>query len=249
LNPGNHKAIKVLIIVPCYNEEKRLQTNSFVQFAIDNPNIHFLFVDDGSRDETAVVLKELCDKLKHSDCLILDSNVGKAEAIRSGVLSLYEKSEDYEFIGYLDADLSTPLDEIIDFLEVIGKNGNIRFLMGIRVARMGAKVHRKKSRHYIGRIFATAVSLLLREPIYDSQCGAKLIHSSVADELFREKFITKWLFDVELIFRLKALSPDFKDIIFEHPLKKWTDVGGSKLKTKDFLNAPVELFRIWRRYR
>lgn len=249
MKTNNQTSVNVLFIIPCYNEEFRLKTESFSQFESNNSNIHFLFVDDGSQDCTSDVIKELCSKMKNSDSLILNKNVGKAEAIRSGVLMLKDDVKKYEFIGYLDADLSVPLEEINGFLMEIEKNKNIKFFMGTRIARLGAKIERTRSRHYLGRVFATVVSLMLRKTVYDTQCGAKLIQSSLITQLFKEKFISKWLFDVELIMRMKIIYPEYDDMIFEHPLKKWTDVAGSKLKITNFLYAPIELFMIWKKYR
>lgn len=242
-------AIKVLCIIPCYNEEFRLKTESFIQFEENNPNIHFLFVDDGSQDSTSILIQELCHKMTNSASLILNKNVGKGEAIRSAVLAYRDNLKKYEFIGYWDADLSTPLDELNDLLAVIQKNKNIKFIMGTRFARLGAHIVRKRSRHYLGRLFATVVSILIREPVYDTQCGAKLIASSHVMQLFKDKFISKWLFDVELIIRCKMFYPNYHEMIFEHPLTKWNDVAGSKLRFKDFLRAPMELLSIWNAYR
>ncbi|MCG2420318.1 glycosyltransferase [Aequorivita sp. F47161] len=241
--------MKILFVIPCYNEEFRLKTEAFLQFDKDNLNVHFLFVNDGSTDNTANVIENLCNTMQHASFLSHEKNIGKAEAIRSGILTVKDNPENYEFIGYLDADLSVPLEEITAFLNILQKNKNIKFLMGARLARLGANIKRKKRRHYLGRIFATFVSSLLNEPVYDTQCGIKLIHKSVVFELFKEEFVSKWLFDVELLFRWKAYFPNNVNMIYEHPLSTWTDIPGSKLKIGNFLYAPIELFIIWNKYR
>lgn len=248
MNKLNNTIIKVLIVIPCYNEQFRLKVESFLQFTNNNSNIHFLFVDDGSKDLTAKILKDLCHKIKNADFLVLNKNVGKGEAIRSGILAYESNLKNYDFIGYIDADLSVPLKEINNFLLTIQKNKNIKFILGARIARLGANINRNTSRHYLGRIFATVVSFILKEPVYDSQCGAKLIHYSIAIELFKDKFISKWFFDVELLIRGKVIFPNYNDMIYEHPLTNWTEVPGSKLKFKNFLYAPFELFKIWNNY-
>jgi len=241
--------IKVLLIIPCYNEELRLKTELFIQFKKNNPNIHFLFVDDGSHDTTPDILKDLCTKMQHSNFLRLDNNVGKAEAIRTCILGLKNDTKNYDFIGYFDADLSTPLEEVNDFLRVIEKNPTTLFVMGSRLSRLGSNIIRKKRRHYLGRVLATVVSIIIKERIYDSQCGAKLIKSLYVQKLFEDKFTSKWLFDVELIIRWNIYNPNTNKSIYEHPLKKWSEVSGSKLKIKDFLSAPFELLSIWIKYR
>ncbi|MEM0571954.1 MULTISPECIES: glycosyltransferase [Aequorivita] len=241
--------MKVMFVIPCYNEENRLQTEVFSHFGNNNPHVHFLFVNDGSKDNTAKVIQKICDSTEHATSLNLQQNVGKAEAIRAGVLVTKNNLDDYAFIGYLDADLSVPLEEIPEFLNILHQNKNIKFLMGARLARLGANIKRKKRRHYLGRVFATFVSSLLNEPVYDTQCGIKLIDSSAVFKLFEAEFVSKWLFDVELLFRWKVYFPNNMNMIYEHPLSKWTDIPGSKLKLKNFLFAPFELFVIWNKYR
>jgi glycosyltransferase involved in cell wall biosynthesis len=240
--------IEILIIIPCYNEELRLKTESFLQFSNNNSNVHFLFVDDGSKDLTVDILKDLCHKIKNANFLVLNKNVGKGEAIRSGVLASEKNLMKFDFVGYIDADLSVPLEEINDFSLIIQKNKKIKFILGARISRLGASINRSTIRHYLGRVFATVVSIMLNDPLYDSQCGAKLIQSSIIIEIFKEKFISKWLFDVELLIRWKVISPNYINMTYEHPLSNWTEVHGSKLKLKNFLYAPIELFLIWKNY-
>ncbi|WP_336066767.1 glycosyltransferase [Mesoflavibacter sp. CH_XMU1404-2] len=241
--------MKITIIIPCYNEEKRLNIPVFLDYSKNNPDIDFLFVNDGSTDRTAQILIDFCKTVPSFTFLDLEQNKGKAGAIREGVLSLKENNP-YDFIGYFDADLATPLFEINNFIEQIEKRKGMLFIMGTRFARMGASINRKASRHYIGRIFATLVSIILKIPVYDTQCGAKIIHKSVVFDIFREPLITKWLFDVELLARLEKLLgyKQAKQVILEVPLQQWDEIAGSKLKPIDFLKAPIELLRIWKNY-
>ena len=91
-----------------------MDTQAFLDFFIDCPkNWHFLFVNDGSSDNTASVLEELRSKYpEFVTSLSLEENSGKAEAIRKGVLSISQGNIDYDYVGFMDADLSTPLCEI-----------------------------------------------------------------------------------------------------------------------------------------
>ncbi len=239
---------KALIIIPCYNEEKRLPVEEFKKFIDTHQAISFLFVDDGSTDNTATVLKDLTSYSSQFSFLICKNNQGKAGAIREGILSVEVKGE-YEYIGYFDADLATPLSEIDYLLSEINKrNPKPLFVMGARIARMGATIKRKAHRHYLGRVFATFVSIILKLPVYDTQCGAKLIHHTLVFKLFEKPLLTKWLFDVELIARMEVLMgvEETEKTILEVPLNKWQEVEGSKLKITDFMKAPWELFKIWR---
>ena len=224
--------------------------DAFRQFAMTNGEVDFLFVNDGSSDVTGNMLVQLCKDIPQFTFLDKGLNRGKAAAIREGVLSLKD-SDAYDYIGYFDADLATPLSEIPYFLaEIEKRTPRPVFVMGARIARLGAKIERKARRHYFGRVFATFASNVLKLPVYDTQCGAKLIHSAVVFDLFKDPLITKWLFDVELIARLKKKIglQRVKEQVLEIPLNEWRDVAGSKLRIKDFLKAPFELLKIWKTY-
>src|SRR5690606_29745873 len=120
-------------------------------------------------------------------------------------------------------------------------------VLGSRVLRLGAVIQRSALRHYLGRIFATIASNILDIKVYDSQCGAKLFEVNMAEVLFQKPFISKWLFDLELLYRLKLNSPDqFFNNTLEVPLRHWEEKGDSKIKITDFLTAPFELLKIKR---
>jgi dolichyl-phosphate beta-glucosyltransferase len=240
-----------IIVVPCYNEADRLDRNAFADFAGKNPDTTFLFVNDGSSDTTVSVLRSMiADAGDRMQLLDLAQNRGKAEAVRAGVLqAATQLSEGY--IGYWDADLATPLNTIQDFVALAGSEPSRRFIIGSRVRRMGAKIERKWFRHYFGRVFATVASNILDLPVYDTQCGAKLIERNLAAEIFTQPFISPWLFDLELIARIIATlgRPEADRAIYEHPLSSWRDIGNSKIAPFYLPKIPYELFRIHRAYR
>lgn len=242
--------MKTCIIIPCYNEEKRLPTKTFLKF-IQNKDIHFCFVNDGSSDNTIDVLNSI--KIQEPDKVLVinnNKNVGKAEAIREAVLELYNLKL-YDYIGFFDADLATPLFEIENLRNYFIKNDSLILVMGSRIKRMGANVNRKFHRFLFGRIFATIISAnVLKLPVYDTQCGAKLFSTKIPVAVFEDKFITKWLFDVELIIRIKKLfGNDIIEKIVEYPLLEWVEKGESKVKFTDFLNTPKEILKIKRKYK
>lgn len=241
--------MKLVIIIPCYNEEKRLPLEEFRLFFEKNEQFHFLFVNDGSLDKTLDVLNNLkSDFPNQVKVLNLQQNVGKAEAIRQGML--VSTKLDYTYSAYFDADLATPLEEIPRLLSYTQQHPTPYLVMGSRIKLLGSTdIKRKLSRHYIGRVFATVVSNMLRLPIYDTQCGAKLVKKEVVVVLFEKPFISKWLFDVELLFRLIKNYEDSSTRIIEVPLKKWEDIAGSKIAFGYFLKAPLDLVRIYFRYK
>lgn len=239
-----------LIIIPCFNEAQRIDSKAFEEFLENDAsrNIHFLFVDDGSSDNSYKVLSELAAKEERIDCLSLPKNKGKAEAIRAGVLAT--EIEAFSHIGYFDADLATPLSEIYRFIELIKGPESPIMILGSRMKILGInRIKRKITRHYIGRVFATIVSRMLKLAIYDTQCGAKLIEAKHAKMIFQEPFSSKWLFDIELLFRLKKIETEIERKIVEMPVSSWDDKSGSKMKLSYFLWAPFDLFRIYLRYR
>ena len=241
------------IVVPCYNEESRLDVDAFRGFVSSSHQIVFLFVDDGSTDGTP----RLLDSLRAADptrfgVLHLQPNGGKAEAVRRGVLAAIESAPKY--VGFWDADLATPLAAITEFIDLAESRPNIEIIMGSRVKLLGRQVERRPSRHYLGRVFATAVSVILALAVYDTQCGAKLFKVSPSVQaLFAQPFLSRWIFDVEILARLIRMRrgkslPQPAQAIYELPLTVWRDVPGSKLRSSDFGRAAWELFQIYKRY-
>jgi len=231
----------ICIIIPCFNESKRLPKADFELF-IQNNDVCFCFVDDGSNDDTLTILEKLGDKFQNKVRVLRNpSNTGKAGAVRNGVLhSLNWKH--FEYIGYFDADLATPLSEIEHFMDFFSQSDKLAFALGSRIKRLGVKIERLPLRHYFGRIFATFASLVLTLPVYDTQCGAKIIKSKLAREIFEKPFLSKWLFDIELIARASAIRP--VEIFIEVPLKQWIEKGETKIKLIDIFKFPVDLLRI-----
>lgn len=245
----------VTLIVPCYNEAERVDGDAFVAAVDARPHLQLLFVDDGSTDETASVLDQLCSRRPHALATYrLTANTGKAGAVREGVLTALRRGredldDDRWWVGYWDADLATPFDQLDAMLAATGSDRDI--ILGSRVRLMGRDIRRHPQRHLLGRTFATCASLTLGLAVYDTQCGAKLVAADLAERLFARPFTTRWVFDVELLARfIEERGPDAAArAVVEVPLTRWEDVAGSRLKKADFLRAPAELVGIWRRYR
>ena len=239
---------KTAIVIPCFNEARRLKPETFFDYLDKNEGIFFYFVNDGSNDRTEVILEDMCarapDRLYWKS---LDQNKGKAEAVREGILTAME--QDFDAIGYLDADLSAPLECINDLLKCL-QDPNIRLAMGSRVLLLGRRIKRKAVRHYLGRAFATAASLVLGMAVYDTQCGAKIFKTdATSKQLFSDPFFTRWIFDVELLVKMMALHrysglPALDRCVLEYPLKQWENAGGSKLKISDYAVACIDLLKI-----
>ena len=166
------------IIIPCYNEAKRLPVEAFVAYQRAHPHVQFCFVNDGSQDETLEVLNRLARQNPAQTVVVnLEQNVGKAGAVRAGMLQMQEGAN--AFLGYLDADLATPLDAICDLQAHLERYPERQMVMGSRIQYLGVHIQRQAGRHYAGRVIATFISLVLRLPVYDTQCGAKLFRQAV----------------------------------------------------------------------
>lgn len=247
--------LRCTVIVPCYNEAKRLRIDAFADFlqSAQSEGIHLLFVNDGSRDATLSVLHALRSRFPDR-IRVLDKqpNGGKAEAVRHGMLHALALGN-CEITGFWDADLATPLAQIPDLAAVLLSNPHLTMVFGARVRLLGRAIHRQPLRHYLGRCFATTVSMLLKLPIYDTQCGAKLFRMTPElSYVLTDPFQSRWIFDVEILARFIARhhgDPEVvRDHIYEYPLPEWTDVAGSKVHSLDFFKAFAELFRIYQRY-
>ncbi|PRX46303.1 glycosyltransferase [Salegentibacter salegens] len=219
-----------------------MDSKKFLQFLSQN-EYHFCFVNDGSEDRTYDLIVAIQDAFPDKVTIVnLSRNRGKGEAVRQGFLDA-EATGKFDYIGYFDADLATPLEEISYLKGYFQKDYKI--IIGSRVKRLGAEITRNSLRHYLGRVFATVASIHLGIKVYDSQCGAKIFSCDMAKILFKEEFVTKWLFDLELIYRLKKYSPsDFEKDILEVPLRIWKEKKNSKMKVIDFILAPFDLYKI-----
>lgn len=241
-NYVNHR-LMIALVIPCYNEEKRLNIEEFIK--LHNQGLEFFFVDDGSQDQTAQMIAKHAQSHPHLHLIRLEKNSGKAEAVRRGMMEVQQQNsaDRFTWIGFWDADLATPLTELPKMLQYGGLYGEIDSLWCSRVYRLGADVRRSLLRHYLGRGFATLVGELLKIKSYDSQCGAKLFRPKTIQAAFSEKFIGKWVFDVEILLRLKGFT------VIEYPVTEWKDVPGSKVKIhREIFRVFWEVLKIRKKY-
>ena len=232
----------VCLIVPCFNEAARLDFDRFSELP---PEATCLLVDDGSTDATAELIRR--HQSNALRLLQLPRNMGKAEAVRQGVLHAKTSGllDGVEWVGYWDADMATPFSEIEGFIAYGAlAGGTVDGIFGSRIYKLGSRIVRSYRRHLLGRVFATAASTLLELDCYDSQCGAKLFRPYLVEEAFGRPFLSRWIFDVEILARLRDRR------LIEYPLRQWVDVGGSKMNlVKVAIPTLMDLVRIRRQYR
>jgi dolichyl-phosphate beta-glucosyltransferase len=244
---------KVVIVVPCFNEARRLDVSAFRAFASTQPKLEFLFVNDGSTDDTQQVLERLRVSAPQSFATLhLPRNCGKAEAVRRGMLQAFATDADY--VGFWDADLATPLDMIDPLCAILDRRPDIEMVFGARLPLLGRAIRRAVLRGWLGRLFALVTSLLLGFRVRDTQCGAKLFRSSpITRSAFQQPFVSRWIFDVEIVSRLVNVQrhSDLLPVtqtIYEFPLDQWREVAGGTIKSRDFLRAISELAAIYWQY-
>jgi dolichyl-phosphate beta-glucosyltransferase len=246
------------LVVPCYNEAARLDGAalvSLVSWVNDAPvdgapgiDIDLLLVDDGSRDDTGARLAALAQQApERIRTLSLGINRGKAEAVRQGLRAALANGADV--VGYFDADLSTPVSEVRRLLGILAGDEEAAAVIGARISLLGSDIQRSHVRHYLGRVFATVASLILRARVYDTQCGAKIFRRSAAlDAALAQPFLSRWAFDVELLGRMligdASVAPIGESQFREVPLLSWRDVPGSKLNPRAMAGALKDLAEI-----
>lgn len=231
------------LVVPCFDEAARLDRTKFIELAKSAP-FGLLFVDDGSRDKTRDVLDELAEKHPETISVLgLDKNGGKGEAVRLGMLRALGRGA--SVVGYADADLSTPPDELVRLFQEMERS-RASIVLGARVLLIGRRIERKRVRHALGRVFATIAEFILETPFYDTQCGAKFFRDTEALRIaLSTPFSSRWAFDVELLGRLLVGSHETPGLplseFLEVPLREWVDIGGSKLRLSGMAKSLVDL--------
>jgi glycosyltransferase involved in cell wall biosynthesis len=239
---------RLALVVPCFNEAQRLDRPAFDEALRTMPWLDLCFVDDGSTDATAARLHDIEQAWPgRVRVVVLPTNRGKAEAVRTGLLTV---SATAGYCGFWDADLAAPLAEVATLREVFQRQPQAEWVWGIRLRALGRHITRRPLRHYLGRLFASAASILLGIDSYDTQCGAKLFRvTPLLHTALSEPFRSRWIFDVELLSRADAIlrhdaQRAVATVVYEQPLAVWEHKAGSKVKPTDFLRALQELWMV-----
>jgi len=243
------KQKNICIIIPCYNEELRLPISEYEAFLSKDSKVILCFVNDGSTDNTQGVLLELKQKFNKNVAVVsYKNNMGKAEAVRKGIIYCNEKFS-HDAIAYLDADLATSLEECVELSTYL--DSNISFVFGSRIMKIGSVIVRNHYRFLIGRVIATFISKILKLKVYDTQCGCKIFTKTLSETVFKDPFISKWLFDVEIFQRIILIygRQQVLNKMIEIPLKRWIDKDGSKVKVSYFFKMLMDLYSINKKYK
>lgn len=244
MNSKNYYAFKLALVIPFYNEEKRIDKDSFINFAEQNKEVFLILVNDGSTDKTKDFLESICNlATTNSELIHLEKNVGKGNAIRAGL----SKAVDLEipFIGFMDADLSAPFEELVRLHKFILSTDDLA-VFGSRLKKLGAEIKRSLFRHITGRFVATIIDTRFNIGCYDTQCSAKIFTLESLKPVIAEPFFTKWFFDIELILRIRKKFKNFK--VQEIPLNKWEHKAGSKITVFSTFRIIREIYMLFIKY-
>jgi glycosyltransferase involved in cell wall biosynthesis len=241
--------ITTILVIPCFNEGLRLNEHDYIKFSDLHSDHLLLFVDDGSTDNTELLIKKMVSQRQNVKLFSHEKNNGKAEAVRNGISHALANYQ-FRFIGFMDADLSTPLSECLLLEKEFETDPRLEIVMGTRVQMLGKSIQRNLFRHWFSRIIATLICKVLDEAVYDTQCGAKLFSRSAAEQLFTEKFLSSWLFDVEILARHKNImgEENFRFSVKEVPVSEWTEKQDSKLRYHSVFKLLHELYKIKKHY-
>ena len=235
------------IFIPMFNEEFRFRVDDYIDFIKDKKNkIDFYFLDDGSTDGTEDIIKKYF--LIESNVYLLsnESNIGKGKVLRKYILEVFESRKKYIFYGFLDADLQISLNNLNEINLKI-ESENYLICMASRSAL------NKKNVSFRGMgskliVYAANRLLNFEKPINDTQCGCKIFHHSIIPSCFNDKFVSSWLFDIEILLRYKKAKFE-RNRIAEFQLSQIVEpLGGSKLRLSASIKILKELIIINQKY-
>jgi glycosyltransferase involved in cell wall biosynthesis len=236
------------LVVPCFEESRRLPAylSELVRCLGDRAyRTQLLVVDDGSSSEEQQRLRTAIAQFAASrnpvvGVDVLPRNMGKGYAVRHG----WTAANGSRWLAFADADGATPAYEVARVFDIAYAAGDERrCYFGSRVRMLGRTIHRRRERHVVGRIYATMVSLLIDDGIYDSQCGFKVIPANAFVTIAGALRENRFAFDCELIAALSAAGYRMDELPID-----WTDVPGSKVSlVKDPVRMAVALWQIYQR--
>lgn len=220
----------VSIVIPAYNEATRITP---LLLGLSDPDIEYIFVCDGF-DNTADIIWDYSQNHPEMniECLIYPHRLGKGGGVHVGF-----RSAKSPLVGFMDADNSTPVSELIRLCKLIGDHDGIigsRHLPGQVLQRKQPVFRRIQSRAFNG-----IIRLMFGLPFHDTQCGAKVFRKHALDAVLPELRSKGFEFDVELLWRMKKRGFS----LIEVPVL-WNDTQDSRLRMNDTISMLITLLRI-----
>lgn len=232
--------MKILIAVPCFNEERDIEKciSNLKSLNFDDPNIIFdiAIFNDGSTDTTLDILNEI------DDIIILSSQTNYGLATVFNNITYYSNKNKYDFLVIFDADNQYPADEIPKVLNYSFNNNN-----DITLATRNFKSNKIFSpfKNLIQRMGSLIVSLILGFKVHDATTGFRVYSSKALETLF---ITSSFSYTIESLFVAKR----YKLNISEYKLVNFNKTRDSRLfksnlqyiiKTVQILSTSIALYR------
>jgi dolichyl-phosphate beta-glucosyltransferase len=225
------------IIIPAYNESARLGATldrvlNYV--SSEQWDAEIIVVNDGSRDNTADLVRQYATTNPHLRLLHNPGNRGKGYSVRNGMLNASG-----EILLFSDADLSAPIEEAPKLFEAIHAGADVA--IGSRWLRPELQTQRQSLlRQFYGRAFNVALRVVLGLNIKDTQCGFKAFTRSAARKIFPQQQIERWGFDPELLYLARRSAMKIAEI----PVA-WAHVEGTRISPlRDGLRMFGEVLKV-----
>lgn len=218
----------VHLVIPCYRESGRI--GPFLAELCERltplGGVTIRVVEDGSDEEEKQRMRAIIDAQRSKtpfllEPLFLPQNLGKGGA----VYAAWKEERNAEWLAFVDADGACSAEEVARVILMAREAPPQTALFASRIKMLGKTVHRDLSRHLLGRVYATLVSELLDIPVYDSQCGLKLVPRACFERIASRLIIHGFAFDVELL----AFLLDSGCAVHEVPIS-WHETPGGKVR-------------------
>ncbi|MBI2305260.1 MAG: glycosyltransferase family 2 protein [Chloroflexi bacterium] len=232
--------IQVSVVIPAYNEEKRIQTTleaitSYLEKKAYSTEV--MVVDDGSRDDTAGLVARFAQQ--HPNIRLLSNpHRGKGYAVKTGMLAARG-----EFVLQCDADLPVPVEEIDRFVALLKEGYPV--VIASREVAGARRIHEPFYRHILGRAFNLLVQLLVIPGVQDTQSGFKAFSREVAYSIFSQVTINGFAYDVEVLF----LARNRGFTVVQIPVPYWHHAESKVNPIRDSLSMLARVVGLWWRYR
>lgn len=233
--------MRALVVVPAYGESRRIGAllDAVPSCVVPGLAVGWLIVDDGSGPGepeaiAALVLKRgLQDRVS---VFALPRHAGKGTALEAGFRR--GLAEGFDLISFIDADGSAAPSELARVLSRLLEKPRLAGAIGSRVLMLGRRVRRRPLRHYLGRLFATFVSVLFAAPVYDTQCGLKAFRAQALARHLDAPADPRWVWDTQLLLAMLEAGEEIEEVPID-----WAETPGSRLRLLDPARMAWSLLR------